>query len=357
MELGIVGLPGSGKTALFNSLTRGRAQVHAFGQTTLEPNIGVVKVPDARLHRLEALVNPKKVIPAEVKYVDVAIHRDGADRQDEVGSQVRGYLSSADALMYVVRAFADDSVPHIKGSVDPARDIGLINLEFTLSDLRIVERRLARIVDSLKGAKQQEREALHREEALLHRLKGALGKEQPIRLQTFALDEVRLLENYQFLTAKPVLAVLNMGEPQLPQASALEQTVALAHPGLKVAAVCAKLEMELSQLGQTDAAEFRAALGIAEGALDRIIRLSYEVLGLISFFTVASAELRAWTVPERTPAQKAAGKIHSDMERGFIRAEVVSYADLVASGSLAEARKKGLLRLEGKTYPVRDGDV
>ncbi len=357
MELGIVGLPSSGKTTLFNSLTRGRAQVHTFGQTALEPNVGVVKVPDARLQGLEALVNPKKVVPAEVKYIDVAIEREGSDRRDEVGGQLRGYLSSADALMYVVRAFPDDAIPHIKGSIDPERDITMINLEFALSDLGIVERRLTRITESLKGAKQQERETLHREEALLHRIKGDLEGEKPIRHLSFGPDEARLLENYQFLTAKPVLAVLNVGEQQLPQASALEQAIASTHLSLKVAAVCAKLEMELSQLGEADAAEFRSALAIADGVLDRIIRLSYEVLGLISFFTVASAELKAWTVPRATVAQKAAGRIHSDMERGFVRAEVISYTDLVACGSLAEARKKGLLRLEGKTYTVRDGDV
>jgi len=357
MEIGIVGLPASGKTTLFNSLTGGRAQVHAFGQTALEPNVGVVKVPDPRLQGLQALVNPKKVVPAEVKYVDVALHRDGSERRDEVGSQLRGYLSSADALMYVVRAFADDAVPHTKGSLDPARDISLINLEFTFSDLGIAERRLVRITDSLKGAKQQEREALQREEALLNRVKAALQKDMPIRHQPFAPDELKLLENYQFLTAKPVLIALNIGEAQLPQASVLEETLTQAHPTLKVAAVCAKLEMELSQLGEADAAEFRSALGIRQGALDRIIRLSYEVLGLISFFTIASAELRAWTVTQDTAAQKAAGRIHSDMQRGFIRAEVVSYTDLVAAGSLAEARKKGLLRLEGKTYTVSDGDV
>jgi len=357
MEIGIVGLPASGKTTLFNSLTGGRAQVHAFGQTALEPNIGVVKVPDPRLQGLQALVNPKKLVPAEVKYVDVALQRDGSERRDEVGSQLRGYLSSADALMYVVRAFADDVVPHPKGSLDPARDVGLINMEFTLSDLGITERRLVRITDSLKGANQQEREALHRAEALLNRVKEALQQDMPVPHQPFAPDELRLLENYQFLTAKPVLIALNIGEAQLPQASVLEQTLRQAHPALKTAPVCAKLEMELSQLGEADAAEFRSALGIRQGALDRIIRLSYEVLGLISFFTIASAELRAWTVTQGTAAQKAAGRIHSDMERGFIRAEVVSYTDLVAAGSLAEARKKGLLRLEGKTYTVSDGDV
>lgn len=300
MEIGIVGLPGSGKTTLFNSLTGGKAQVHAFGQTTLEPNVGVVKVPDPRLQGLQALVNPKKVVPAEVKYVDVALQRDGSERRDEVGSQLRGYLTSADALMYVVRAFPDDAVPHTRGSLDPARDVTLINLEFTLSDLGIAERRLVRINDSLKGAKQPEREALHREEALLNRVREGLQKEVPVRHQSFAPDELRLLENYQFLTAKPVLTALNIGESQLPQATVLEETLRQAHPALKAAAVCAKLEMELSQLGEADAAEFRSALGSGQGALDRIIRLSYEVLGLISFFTIASAELRAWTVTQGT---------------------------------------------------------
>lgn len=354
MELGIVGLPKSGKTTLFNSLTRGRAEIHTFGPTTLEPNVGAAKVPDPRLSGLQALLNPKKVVPAEVKYVDVAIHR---DRGEELGSELRGYLGTVDAFIHVVRDFADETVPHIKGSLDPARDISMVNLEFTLSDLAIIERRLLRINDSLKGAKQQEREILLREQALLSRIKPALENETPIRQQSLSVDEARMLENYQFLTAKPVLVVLNIGEAQLPQASSLEEGLSQRYPQLKVAAVCAKLEMELSQLDEADAAEFRSALGVREGVIDRIIKLSYEVLGLLSFFTIASGEVRAWTVTQGTPAHKAAGKIHSDMERGFIRAEVVSYSDLVACGSLGEARKKGQLRLEGKNYPVRDGDV
>lgn len=354
MELGIVGLPKSGKTTLFNSLTRGRAEIHTFGPTALEPNVGVARVPDPRLSGLQALLNPKRVVPAEVKYVDVAIHR---DKGDELGSDLRGYLSTVDAFIHVVRDFADETVPHIKGSLDPARDITMVNQELTLSDLAIIERRLVRIKDSLKGAKQQEREGLLREQALLLRIKPVLESETPIRGQSFTVDEARILENYQFLTAKPALVVLNIGEAQLPQSSSLEESMSQRYPQLKVAAVCAKLEMELSQLGEADAAEFRSALGVREGAMDRIIRLSFEVLGLLSFFTIASGEVKAWTVPHGTPAHKAAGKIHSDMERGFIRAEVVSYSDLVACGSLGEARKKGHLRLEGKNYPVRDGDV
>lgn len=354
MELGIVGLPKSGKTTLFNSLTRGKAEIHTFGPTALEPNVGVAKVPDPRLNGLQALLNPKKVVPAEVKYVDVAIHR---EKGDELGSELRGYLSTVDAFIHVVREFADEAIPHIKGSLDPARDINMVNLELTLSDLAIIERRLVRIKDSLKGAKQQEREGLLREQALLLRIKPVLENEASIRDQSFTVDEAKILENFQFLTAKPTLVVLNIGEAQLPQASSLEESLSRQYPHLKVAAVCAKLEMELSQLSEGDAAEFRSALGVTEGAMDRIIRLSYEVLGLLSFFTIASGEVKAWTVAKGTPAQKAAGRIHSDMERGFIRAEVISYPDLVACGSLGEARKKGHLRLEGKNYPVRDGDV
>ncbi len=354
MELAIVGLPKSGKTTLFNSLTKGGAEVHAFGPTRLEPNLGVTRVPDPRLDGLQATLNPKRVVPAEVKYIDVAIPK---DKGDDVSGELRGFLSTVDAFIHVVRDFRDDTVPHVEGSIDPPRDISILNLELALSDLAILERRLARIDDSLKGAKQQERENLLREKATLSQVKATLGKEMPVRDQSLTKEEARMLENYQFLTAKPLLVVLNIGEAQLPQATSLEQALQQRYPHLKAAAVCAKLEMELSQLGEADAAEFRSALAIGEGAINCVARLSYEVLGLVSFFSIASGEVRAWTVPQGTPAPKAAGKIHSDMERGFIRAEVICYSDLVACGSLAEARKKGLLRLEGKNYIVQDGDV
>ena len=354
MELAIVGLPQSGKTTLFNSLTKGRAEVHAFGPTRLEPNLGVTKVPDPRLDGLQATLNPKRVVPAEVKYIDVAIPK---DKGDDVSGELRGFLSTVDAFIHVVRDFRDDTVPHVEGSIDPARDISILNLELALSDLAILERRLARIDDSLKGAKQQDRENILREKATLSQIKAALGKEMPVRDQSLSKEEANMLDNYQFLTAKPLLVVLNIGEAQLPQATSLEQALQQRYPQLKAAAVCAKLEMELSQLGEADAAEFRSALAIGEGAIECAARLSYEVLGLVSFFSIASGEVRAWTLPQGTPAPKAAGKIHSDMERGFIRAEVICYSDLLACGSLAEARKKGLLRLEGKNYVVEDGDV
>jgi hypothetical protein len=354
MEIGIIGLPRSGKTTLFNALTRGKAETGAYAPTSPEPNIGVAKVPDPRLAQLERIFKPKKTIPAEVKYVDVAAPR---AKGEGLSGPLLTYLSRADALLHVVRAFTDLSVPHVEGSVFPERDTATMNLELIFADLAILERRLKRIGDSLKGAKPGERDALHREQALLARIKAELERESPLREQELTEEESRILANYQFLTAKPLLVVLNIGEEQLPRALELEQELASRYPRLPVTAVCGKLEMELSQLSEAEAMEFRSALGVSGSALEQVIKLSYQHLGLISFFTTASAELKAWTVPRNTPAPRAAGKVHSDMERGFIRAEVISYDDLVKCGGIGEARKRGLLRLEGKNYLVQDGDI
>ena len=354
MEIGIIGLPKSGKTTLFNSLTKGKAQTGAFGSTTLEPNIGVTKVPDPRLEGLQAIFDPKRTIPAEVKYVDVAVSK---SKGKGPGGELLAYLGRVDAFIHVVRAFSDESIPHSEGDIDPARDVDIMNMELAFSDLAIIERRLLRIGDSLKGAKPMERETLVQEQALLSRIGSAIEQEVPVREQTLTREEAKMVENYQFLTAKPLLIVLNIGEDQLPQASLLEEDLKSRYPRFQVAAICAKLEMELSELSQVEADEFRSAMGVGEAATDRIIKLSYELLGLISFFTIASGEVRAWTIRRDTLAPKAAGKVHADMERGFIRAEVVPYADLTQCGGLPEARKQGLLRLEGKSYVVQDGDV
>ena len=354
MEIGIIGLPKSGKTTLFNSLTGAKANTSAFAPTAVEPNVGVARLADCRLEGLEAIFHPKRTISAEVKYVDVAIPK-GKGR--ELGGELLVYLSRVDAFVHVVRAFADDSIPHSEGNVDPGRDVEVMNTELAFSDLAIIERRLVRITDSLKGAKAGEREKLLQEQALLLRVASDLEGEVPVREQALSREETRIVENYQFLTAKPLLVVLNVGEDQLPQALALQEELKARYPALPTAAVCARLEMELSELGDDEAAEFRSAMGAGGAATDRIIELSYEVLGLISFFTTASGEVKAWTVGRDTPAVRAAGKIHSDMERGFIRAEVVPYADLARCGSLTEARKQGVLRLEGKAYAVQDGDV
>ncbi len=356
MEISIIGLPKSGKTTIFNALTRGKAETTAYAVASSEPNIGVTKVPDSRLSSLERIFKPKRTVAAEVKYIDIPAPRNLGKGEGLTG-QLLTHLSKVDALLHVVRAFPDAAIPHIQGSIDAERDIATMNLELAFSDLSIIERRLKRIEDSLKGAKSSERDPLLREQALLARIKTSLEKELPVKEQKLSEEESKSLLNYQFLTAKPLLVVINIGEDQLPQAPAWEKEFSSRHPHLPVVALCGKLEMELTQLSDSEAEEFRSASGLKEAALNRLIKLSYDTLGLISFFTTASAELKAWTIPQNTPAPKAAGKVHSDMERGFIRAEVVSYDDLMKCGNMAEARRQGLLRPEGKGYLVKDGDV
>lgn len=359
LEICIIGLPKSGKTTIFNALTRGKAETKAFASTALTPNVGVSKVPEPRLQTLDKIFQPKKITPVEVKYVDIAGTAKGFSKGEGISGQFLNYLSNADALLHVVRTFEDENVSHVGGSINPKRDIATMNLELIFSDLTIIERRLKRLEDSLKGAKPSERDLLLKEQTLLQKIKSELEKDVSIWQQGLTADEIRGLANYQFLTAKPMLVIINVGENQLAQASSFEAELrsAYSHPQFEVVALCGKLEMELAQLSDDEAAEFRNALGLSEPALERIIRLSYHLLGLISFFTTVSAELRAWTIPKGTTALKAAGKIHSDIERGFIRAEVVSFHDLDSCGSLVEARKHGLLKLEGKNYIVQDGDI
>ena len=359
MEIAIIGLPKSGKTTVFNALTRGKAEVGAYVPPAEEPNVGVAKVPDPRLEALDQLLHPKKKVPAEVRYVDLGILPKSLGKSEGVSGQLLAHLSKADALLHVVRAFEDERVPHIKGSINPERDVATLDLELAFSDLAIIERRLQRIETSLKAAKPHEREAFSKEQALLAKIRSALEDEMPIRDQELTEEEKKAILSYQFLTAKPLLLVFNIGEERLPQASALEQEWRTKYQGpqFQVAVLCGKLEMELSQLEDADAQEFRSELGLEEAALNRMIRLSHELLGLISFFTVVSDEIKAWTIHRETPAVKAAGKVHTDMERGFIRAEVIAFDDLVKCGSVAEARKQGLLHVEGKNYIVQDGDV
>jgi len=355
VKVAIIGIPESGKTTIFNALTRGKAEVAAYSPT-LAPNIGVAKVSDARLSVLEDIFQPKKTVPAEVSYIDVAGSLKGFGKEG-AGGEFLNYLTTADALLQVVRAFDDDKVPHPEGSIEPKRDIASLDLELSISDLAIMERRLEKLETSLKGAKAAEREPYLKEQLLLQKVKAELEKDIPIRLQALAKEELKMLANYQFLTAKPMLVVLNIGEEQISQAAQLEGEISALHPQFAVVALCGKLEMELAQLSDAEAKEFRESMGLSRPALDRVIDLSYNLLGLISFFTTVSSELKAWTIPGGTPAPKTAGKIHSDMERGFIRAEVISYGDLQNCGNLAEARKRGLLRTEGKNYIVQDGDV
>jgi GTP-binding protein YchF len=356
MDLGIIGLPQSGKTTVFNALTRGHADTAARGS---EPNVGVVKVPDPRLDRLAELFHPKKVTPAEVTYIDIAAAPSGFGKGQGISGPFLNALARTDALIHVVRMFENPAVAHVEGSIDPDRDIASMDLELAFSDLGILERRVERITNSLKAARQQEREAAQRELDLLARIKADLEREVPLRQQTLSEEERRSLEGFQFLTQKPLLILLNLDEHQLADRETIEARFRARYqrPGVAVAALCAALEAELAQMTPEEAAEFRAEMGLPESSLDRVIRISYSLLGLVSFLTGGPDEVRAWTIPQGTPAPRAAGKIHTDLERGFIRAEVVRYEDLIAAGSLAEARRRGALRSEGRTYIMQDGDV
>jgi GTP-binding protein YchF len=360
MQIAIVGLAGSGKTTVFNTLTRGHAQTGGFGALTL--NVGVVKVPDARLDRLAEIFKPKKVVHADVTYVDLPAppaSSEGHVGTEELPAEHLARLRDSDALLHVVRAFDDPSLPHPSGSVDPARDLEQLDLEFILADLAMVDRRLDRLGASGRHGTPAEREANEREEVILRRLKTDLDAGRPIRDAGLSDDEAKAVRGFRFLTEKPVLVLLNVGERDLSTAGVLAARIAGAygHQHAMVDHLSAKIEMELGELEAEDAATFMAELGIAESGLERVIHLSYRLLGLISFLTAGPDEVRAWPIPAGSTAVDAAGAIHTDLAKGFIRAETVGYDDLLALGSTAEARKHGRLRSEGKTYRVADGDV
>ncbi len=359
VDIGIIGLAKSGRTTIFNALTRGKVDIGSYSREASAPHIGVAKVPEPRLKGLADMLHPKKVISTEVKYIDIGASVKDLAKDKGIGGELLNQLSNVDALINVVRAFTDENIPHIEGSLDVERDIDTIDLELAFSDLALQERRLERIGVSLKGAKPPERLALLREQELLTKIKANLEGDVPLRELKLTPDDAKTIAHYQFLTAKPLLVVVNIGEEQLPQAASLEAELRAhySRPKCDIIDLCGKLEMELAQLEDSEARELRAEFGIEESSLDRTIKLSYELLGLIPFFTVVSAEIRAWPIRSGTTALKAAGKIHSDMERGFIRAEVVSYDDLIKCGGISETRKKGLLRLEGKNYIVQNGDV
>ncbi len=359
VDIGIIGLAKSGRTTIFNALTKGAVDTERYTQEGSASHIGTAKVPESRLKTLADMLHPKRVVPASATYIDIGASVKGLVKDKGIGGQLLAQLSNVDALINVVRAFSEESIPHVEGSLDIERDIANMNLELVFSDLVLLERRLERIEVSLKGAKPPERQGLLQEQELLVKIKADLEKDVPIRELALTTAEVRTITNYQLLTAKPLLVVVNIGEDQLPQAESLETELDshYSRPKRRLITLCGKLEMELAQLDNSAAETLRTEFGIRESGVDRVIKLSYELLGLISFFTIASAEVKVWSIPSGTEAVKAAGKIHSDMERGFIRAEVISYGDLVKCGSLPEARRKGLLRLEGKNYIVQDSDV
>ncbi len=345
MKLGIIGLPQSGKTTIFNALTRGNTPTTASAGR-IEVHNAVVDVPDPRVDKLSAMFNPKKTVYAKVTYADIAGLETGSAKSG-ISGQLLNQLNQMDALILIVRGFADDSVMHPNGSVDPKRDIEIMLSELLLGDLIAVERKLEKLTDERKkGGTDKALNA--RQTELFEKLNKTLSENQPLRSIEFTNEEQKELSSFGLLTRKPILTVFNMGEGQSAPA------VDLDHPSV---ALMGKLEMEIAQLGPEDAAVFMEEYGIKELSLNRMINLSYDLLQVQTFFTVGEDEVRAWTTRRGAGAQESAGEIHTDLSRGFVRAEVVAYEDLISLGGMNEAKAKGKLRLEGKEYPVKDGDI
>ena len=358
MKLGIVGLPNVGKSTLFNSLTKAGAESANYPFCTIDPNVGVVAVPDERLKKLGDLYHSKKVTPAVIEFVDIAGLVKGASKGEGLGNQFLANIREVDAIVHVVRCFEDSNVVHVDGSIDPVRDIETINLELIFSDLEILERRIAK---TTRGARNDK--TLAKELELLERIKSHLEDGKPAKtFETTDEDEQLWMTGYNLLTAKKVIYAANVSEEDLTDDGAsnayVQKVRALAEgEDCEVFVICAQIEQEIAELEEDEKAMFLEELGLKESGLEKLIRASYHLLGLISYLTSGEDETRAWTITRGTKAPQAAGKIHTDFERGFIRAEVVNYQDLLDCGSLAAAKEKGLVGLEGKDYVVQDGDV
>lgn len=357
MKLGIVGLPNVGKSTLFNSLTKAGAESANYPFCTIDPNVGIVSVPDKRLKVLADLYNSEKITPAIIEFVDIAGLVKGASKGEGLGNQFLSHIREVDAIVHVVRCFEDSNIIHVEGSVDPQRDIETINLELIFSDLEVLERRIAK---TAKGAKNDK--DLAKELELLERLKRHLEEGKPAKTLPVEEEEMKLISAYNLLTAKPVIYAANVSEEDYANDggdNAYVKTVReiAANENSEVFVISARIEQEMAELDDEERKIFLEEMGLEESGLDKLIKASYRLLGLISYLTAGPKETRAWTIKAGTKAPQAAGKIHSDFERGFIRAEIVNYDDLVKCGSYNAAREKGLVRLEGKDYVVQDGDV
>lgn len=358
MKLGIVGLPNVGKSTLFNAITQAGAECANYPFCTIEPNVGVVAVPDERLEKLANMYNPEKVTPAVIEFYDIAGLVKGASKGEGLGNKFLSHIREVAAIVHVVRCFEDSNIVHVEGSIDPIRDIETINLELVFSDMEVLERRMDKTKKSARSGDKKAQEELQ----FMERLYAHLESGKPARTLEMSDDDRELLKQYFLLTSKPVLYACNISEDDLISGNVENQYVQKVkeyaiNEGSEVVVICAKLEEEISTLEGEEKMEFLASYGLEEPGLNKLIKASYRLLGLISFLTAGPKEVRAWTIKKGTKAPQAAGKIHSDMEKGFIRAEVIAYDDLIKCGSEVVAKEKGLIRLEGKDYVVQDGDI
>lgn len=354
-KCGIVGLPNVGKSTIFNAITSAGAESANYPFCTIEPNVGVVAVPDERITALAAIVKPERVLPTSMEFVDIAGLVKGASQGEGLGNQFLGHIRQVDAIAHVVRCFEDDNVVHVDGSVDPLRDIEVIQTELNLADLDTVEKRLLRSTKQAKSGDKQ----MQAEVAVLEAVSAALNQGRPARSVELDDSQRQIMRGLHLITAKPVLYVANVTEDDLDGAHPFVQKVA-AHAqgeGAELVTICGKIEAEISELASDEKADFLAELGLAEAGLDRMIHAGYRLLGLMTYFTAGVKEVRAWTVRVGAKAPEAAGVIHTDFEKGFIRAEVIAYQDFINCRGEAGAKEKGLMRLEGKEYRVQDGDV
>jgi len=357
LEVGIIGLPNVGKSTLFNAITKAGAEAANYPFCTIEPNVGVVDVPDARLDKLTEMYKPKRTMPAAMRFVDIAGLVQGAAKGEGLGNKFLAHIRQVDAVAQVVRCFTDDNITHVAGSIDPIRDIEIINTELCLADLETVEKRIDRVQKMIKGG---DKKALTELE-ILKLVQQTLSDAQPARRVVNDDDTADVLRELFLLTLKPTLFVANVSEQEAADAGSNPYVAKVreyaVREGAEVIVVSAKVESEIAELPDDEAREFLVDLGLEESGLDKLIRASFTLLGLMTFFTAGEPEVRAWTIVRGTKAPQAAGKIHSDIERGFIRAEIVSYDDLMTNGAYAAAKEKGLVRLEGKEYIMQDGDV